>query len=415
MNFRTGILIVLLVVSCGLFAQTDTFFTSFMQKHKAGFGTWAQAPEKYDIQILYTQIDRDADNIPHFTTHRYRIDTGRYFYPASTVKMPAAILALEKLHQLNIVGLDGHTPMKVGATRPPQTPVITDASAEKLLPSVAHYARKIFLVSDNDAFNRLYEFLGQAAFNERLIELGFNDTRIIHRLSVTGYDVEGNRHTNPVSFYSFDTLLYHQGAAYSSTPNPLNGLQQQKQGVAYMKNDGTIINEPFDFSKKNFVSIPNLNGMLQRLLFPEAFAADQRYQLSAEDEAILLQAMFDMPQESTYPAYPKKGDNYVKFWMYGDQADSTDIPEHIRIFNKVGWAYGYLTDIAYIVDLESGVEFMLSGVIHVNANKTFNDGVYEYEKIGLPFFGELGRAIYDYELKRKRLYKPDLSRFDLRK
>ncbi len=87
------------------------------------------------------------------------------------------------------------------------------------------------------------------------------------------------------------------------------------------------------------------------------------------------------------------------------------IPGHIRIFNKVGDAYGFLTDAAYIVDFKNNIEFILSATIYTNENQTFNDDNYEYAEIGLPFLKNLGQAIYEIELEREREYKPDLSRF----
>jgi len=30
------------------------------------------------------------------------------------------------------------------------------------------------------------------------------------------------------------------------------------------------------------------------------------------------------------------------------------------VFNKPGWTYGFLTDVAYVVDFKNKVEFMLS-------------------------------------------------------
>jgi hypothetical protein len=62
------------------------------------------------------------------------------------------------------------------------------------------------------------------------------------------------------------------------------------------------------------------------------------------------------------------------------------IPKNIRIFNKVGDAYGYLIDNAYIVDFENKVEFMLAAVINVNTDGVYNDGVYAYDSLGFPFF-----------------------------
>lgn len=87
------------------------------------------------------------------------------------------------------------------------------------------------------------------------------------------------------------------------------------------------------------------------------------------------------------------------------------MPPNVRIFNKVGWAYGFLTDVSYIVDFDTGVEFFLAATIHVNADGIYNDDNYEYETVGLPFFSNLGQVAYDFEKKRKRKRKPDLRKF----
>ena len=86
------------------------------------------------------------------------------------------------------------------------------------------------------------------------------------------------------------------------------------------------------------------------------------------------------PRESNAPIYDLP-DGFVKFFMYGGNAEI--IPDHIRIFNKVGWAYGYLTDVAYIVDFENKIEFMVAATIHVNENEIYNDDQYEYQKVGI--------------------------------
>jgi hypothetical protein len=53
---------------------------------------------------------------------------------------------------------------------------------------------------------------------------------------------------------------------------------------------------------------------------------------------------------------------------------------------------------------------MLSVVIYVNPNNIINDNQYEYYKLGFPFMANLGKVILNYEKKRKRLYKPNLSK-----
>jgi hypothetical protein len=83
------------------------------------------------------------------------------------------------------------------------------------------------------------------------------------------------------------------------------------------------------------------------------------------------------------------------------------------VFNKVGWSYGFLTDVSYVVDFENKVEYMLAATLYVNEDEILNDGKYEYEAIGHPFLFQLGQTIYNYERSRKRAFKPDLSAFKI--
>lgn len=365
----------------------------------------------HQVQIIYTRIDRDRQNVPGFTTFTYGLDSSLYFYPASTVKMPAAALALEKLNQLHIRGLDRDDRIVTGAVTPPQTAVEVDSSTADLRPTIAHYIKKIFLVSDNDAYNRLYEFLGQQYLNQRLHDKGYDRSRIIHRLSVSGYDTLGNRLTNPISLYEGDELLYYQGEVYS-TFYPDLGLRNQVRGNGYIDSDGELIEgEPFDFRYKNYVGLNDLHDMLQALLFPQAVPAQSRFDLTEDDYQFLYRYMYHYPREVQEPAYPDlaEWDAYVKFLYFGSERGILDSP--VRSLNKVGDAYGFLTDVAYIFNPETGTEFILAANIHVNANQIFNDGQYEYDDIGFPFLKRLGRLIYQYDEQRPRRRQANLSRF----
>jgi len=403
-----NILCFFLLFSCLLkmgFAQNP--LEDLISENKKVFGDIFERPDFYEVQIIYTQIDRDENNQAHFRSWDYRLNTDNYFYPASTVKMPTAFMALEKLNQLKIRGLDKFTPMRNGIGTPPQTAAEFDTSARNLLPSVAHYIKKIFLVSDNDAYNRLYEFIGQADLNEGLWQKGFTDLRILHRLSEPGYTPETNRYTNPVTFFKNDQLLYHQGEVFSQA-NPVLKLAKQVKGEGFVNNKGLVIKQPFDFRYKNYISLQTLHDLLKTVLFPMSVPETQRFDLKADDYDFLYKYMSMSPKTSDFPRYDRP-DGYVKFFMFGGAEPV--IPEHIRIFNKVGDAYGYLTDVAYIIDVENKVEFMLAATIHVNENRIYNDGNYEYEAIGFPFFKNLGTIVYEHELKRKRKVFPDLSRF----
>lgn len=367
------------------------------------------SPDQYEVQILYVQIDRDKSNKPHFREYHYNADPTRYFYPASTVKFPVAVLALEKLHELHITGLDRNARMRIDSARIPQTPMLVDSSAENGLPSVSHFIHQIFLVSDNDAFNRLYEFLGQEEIHTRLRRHGLQNTRILHRLNAPEFTVQDNRYTNPVSFFHADTLIYQQPERVASEYIDPVQIKDQYKGKAYIDKTGILVPEPFDFSYRNFYPLAEQVQILKAIMFPESLPERAQFCIDPDDYAFLHKEMSMLPRESSFPVYDTShySDGYVKFFMFGDV--DTRVPPHIRIFNKVGWAYGYMTDCAYIVDFKNNIEFILAATLLVNADQIFNDEKYEFEEVGIPFLAELGRAVYQYELQRSRKHTPDLS------
>jgi hypothetical protein len=397
-----------MTTACEKTAPWDGSLESLLVSQPERFATVMQDPEKYRVQIMYTQIDRDAAHQPKFKTFIYNVNPTEYFYPASTVKLPMSVLALEKLRRLNRNGLDRDTTMLTGSAAEFQSEARTDESSPNGLPSVGQYIRKILLVSDNDAFNRLYEFVGQQEINERLRGMGYFDTRIIHRLE-SSLSEDENRWTNPVQFFNGDEIVYEQDAVYSEVS--FRGDQPEKMGLAEIV-DGERLERPKDFSGKNAYSLLDQHEFIRNLVFPKSGKPRKRLHLDEADYRFLYRYMSMYPGESGIDAYKNAEEypqGYVKFLMYGGDAKS--IPSHIRIFNKVGDAYGFLTDAAYIVDFKNNIEFILSATIYTNDNQTFNDDTYEYEEIGLPFMKNLGQAIYEVELERKRENTPDLSRF----
>lgn len=202
-----------------------------INSNKNIFSEYLSNPSKYEVQIIYTQINRDEENIPSFNTFTYNLNAEKYFYPASTVKLSAAILALEKINELNINDLNKYTPLQIDSVESWQSPAVFDSSSPNGLPSIAHYIKKIFLVSNNDAYNRLYEFLGQEYFNEKLWGKGLVDCMFVSRLSVF-LSPEQNACTNPIKFYSGDKIIYSQPQVCNEKKYP-NKLQNVKLGIGY--------------------------------------------------------------------------------------------------------------------------------------------------------------------------------------
>lgn len=395
-----------LLTACDSRTAFNGSLAAFLASQPERFATVMQDPVRHRVQIIYTQILRDSDNRPTFVSYKFRVDDKEYFYPASTVKLPVAALALEKLSRLDRDGLNRNTTMLTNSAAPFQTEAATDETAPSGLPSVGHYIEKITAVSDNDAYNRLYEFIGPRAISTILRERGFAESRIVHRLEIFLTPTQ-NAWTNPLRFVDGDKTVYEQSdfrddVMFPDEPPTLLGMAEII--------DGKRVEGAKNFATKNALPLQALHDVVKAIMFPDALAANHRFNLADDDARFLQRHMALYPGETAIEAYAdssKYPEGYVKFLMYG--GSEPVLPDNIRIFNKVGDAYGFLTDAAYIVDFETGVEFLLAATIYTNANETFNDNQYEYEEIGLPFLRDLGQAIYEVELARSREHMPNLD------
>ena len=407
----------LLFLMASLFAsaqQPDTvFLKNLLESHPELFSHILNHPTHNEVQILYTQIDRDENNIPHFTSYSYRLNANHYFYPASTVKLPTAIFALERLNELKIPGLSTKSVMKTDSSFAGETKLLKDSLAKNGLPSIEQYIKEILLVSDNFAYNRLYEFVGRGEINDKLKKYGLNNTRIIGRLAI-GDAGEGTKHTNAIDFYNGNKLIYHQPAQYDAREYPMR-LDNMIVGKGYMDRNDKLVMKPFDFSDKNVYTVADQQSVLKRLLFPEVYPENDRFNLTQDQYKLIYHYMSMFPTESKYPTYPQPEyfPAYCKWLFYG--GDSTAVMEpHIRIFDKIGDSYGFDIDNAYIIDFKNKVEFIITAVVQSNDAEIYNTNKYEYKTVCLPFMKNLGRLIYQYELTRPKKYLPDLSKFKFR-
>ena len=392
--------------------MTDTikstpFLEALLQKYPQYFDSILTNRNHLNVQIIYTQINRKANGVPELTPHYFNVNSDKYFYPASTVKLPIVLLALQKLNELKDRGIDRNSSMLTETAYSGQTAKLNDATNIDGRPTIAHYIKKILMVSDNDAYNRLYEFLGQDYINTELKKKGFANVQILHRLNIFLTEAE-NRNSNPVKFYdTTGKMLFEQAAQINTTKY---ALRKDSLGRGYYAG-GKLKNGPMDFSKKNRLGLQELNKMVIGIVFPDKLKASERFNITEDDRQFVLKYMSQYPTETRYPPYAADTANYwptyCKFLFYG--AEKTKPDENIRIFNKVGDAYGHMIDAAYIVDYKNKIEFFVSAIIYCNSDGILNDDKYDYNTIGFPFMKNLGRVIYDYELKRKYKIRPDLS------
>lgn len=377
MKFNVKILLVILSITVYGCSITRNPLEQTLKIKKGIIHQVMQNPSAFEVQIIYSQITRNKQGKVSFKDYKYHVDANQYFYPASTVKFPIAVMAMEKLDAIPNTSVNS-------------TFSIGDATSKW---KFSEEISKLFAVSDNEASNHLFEFIGFDALNNGMKQKGLFPFRITHRLSTPN---SGSLIIKPITLYKDDNTITVFPPTTSQKFEPLM-INNVVKGKGYF-NDATnaIVETPFDFSQKNYYPLETLHNTLKRIVFPETFKESERFKLSEKSRAFILFSMQNLPRNAGYN--PKEYyDGYGKFFLFGDSKET--IPDHIKIYNKIGQAYGTVTDCAYIVDSKNNIEFLLSATILVNNDKIFNDGIYEYDTIGFPFLAELGRQLYEKSRK----------------
>jgi len=368
-----GIFVFFILVGC----SKSNPIKDILSSKNTAIKTVIDSLEQYAVQIIYTRIDSTETGLD-FTDYEFQVDPKNYFYPASTVKLPTALLAAEYVANHPELTID--TPYSIEKDSVPHT--------------IADDIKQIFTVSDNEAYNRLYALLGRDYINKRLKEIGLKKTRIAHRLSTQNPAVNSRR---KIQLYpSYEGPVFIPDTLSDTAITPLKGKSITK-GQGYIK-EGNLVSMSMDFSLKNAFPLEEQHQFMKQLFFPDEVRSKHRIQLKPSEELRIKNMMQTLPREVGYDQKTYY-DSYGKFFIYGDSKDS--IPQHIKIYNKVGYAFGTLTETAYIVDEIEDVHFMLSATILVNKNGIFNDDIYEYDSIGIPFLAALGREFHQYSIANK--------------
>ena len=101
-------------------------------------------PKKYEFQILLTELI-ERKNKFKLKRKKLLVNNNNYFYPASTIKLPIALLTIEKINENPILNLNSSFLIEGDTT-------LTTFKKEIL---------NLFVLSSNESYNRLFEFLGQ--------------------------------------------------------------------------------------------------------------------------------------------------------------------------------------------------------------------------------------------------------------
>ena len=328
--------------------------------------------EKFEVQIILTELKKRKNG---FTIHKkkFNVDKKNYFYPASSIKLPIALLTIEKINENPNLNINSEFSIK----------------GDSIITTFKKEITDLFIISSNESYNRLFEFLGQDYINKKLKQKGFKDFSISHRLSTKESD---NLKTKEINFYRNGEINQIQKSINNKPLTKLN-LKNLNKGVGFIL-DNELQNKSMDFSRKNYFSIEELNNILICLFFPEV-SKNKKFNLSNSQNLLIQKLMSSTPYDMGFDKniYPN---NYNKFFIYGDK----DGMINDNIYNKVGNAYGYSIDNAYIYNKNSDRHFVLTACIYTNANNILNDNYYEYDEIGIPFLAEIGRFLTNYNIRQ---------------
>ena len=355
--------------------------------------SFARRAAELRLQIVVGWLETGSDGRPALRQATYRADA-EYFYPASSVKTFAAVAALETLAELRAstaLPIDRNTPLAYHPLFAGEQ--LEDADASHLAGgriTAGHEIRKLAIVSDNESFNKLYELAGQDGLARSLARAGLTAPRIVHRLSEVR-SAEENRRMPRIDLLgaTFTHTLPERTTPALAPPPAMRGLLV---GAAYISGEQRV-DAAMDFSAKNRISLVDLQRGLCKLVRPDAdCGGGAPFALGGEDRAFLLAAMAEYPRESADPRFDtaEYPDHWGKYLLPGLRRV---LPQaRWRIVNKVGRAYGFSIDNAWVEDRETGRGMFVAATLYTNADGVLNDDRYDYDEVANPFFAELGEA-----------------------
>ena len=342
----------------------------------------ARKPE-YRFQMVCSVVENGKLN----KTVSYNTDN--YYYPASLVKIPAALVLLEELKAQNIP-LDAipvfDTVDACGSIR------FVELSHRKSI-SFRQMLTELIVVSDNNFYNAIYHFVTPQGLNERLKELGFEDVHIYR--SFTGCERIDHLKTYPSRVYdTSNKIIYQQDATILDSTVLTSSYKRTKDrmfGSKHENDEGKIVDGAFDLNHHIEIPLEALHEMMGRFLIPDAF--DKKgWDIRTEDREFLrnLLGMYPSEIQSSYRSIDQLPDDIYKY---------IKVPKKktVRTLGKLGLSYGFASEVAYFQIPGTTDALLISYSVYVNANDTVNDGEYEYESVARPFAESLIQDIITWQ------------------
>lgn len=356
--------------------------------------------EEHRLQVLVTEVPKaesagSASAQAPLRRHGFRVDA-EYFYPASTVKLAiagAALAAMERLAAAGVAPIGIDTPLRFHPVFEDEQIEEHDASdTERGCISLGHEVRKVMLVSDNPASNRLFTFVGHREVNEMLWTAGFPSARINHRLEVARTP-EQNRRTGRV-----DLLDAPQGTTITHIPERTSELCRDNMGVPGLEVghthvvSGKVLARPMSFLQKNRMSLLDLQNLLLSIARPDLPLDVPGVQFSPANRALLVEAMTEFPARSRNPRYDAAAypDHFAKPLLPGLRAQ---LGAGVSVTSKVGQAWGFTIENALVRHERLRVDLAVTATIYANSRGVLGDDSYDDKTIAEPFMADLGAAL----------------------
>lgn len=392
-----AVILLLLAMGLGTLSRGGTMtegelLASILDSH-AGLAEVVERAAEYRLQVVLGLVEEGPEGRPVLRQHTFRA-AAEYFYPASTVKLFAAVAAAQRLVELRKatgLAIDLDTPLVYHPQFEDGELEAGDGdNVEAAKITVRGQIREIFLVSDNQAFNYLYELVGQDGLARSMRRAGLDSPRVVHRLSELR-SAEENLQSPKIDFVGED-FTYSLPARTAEPLAPAEPVGPILVGKGYYSGD-ELVEAPMDFSPKNYFPLVDLQRGLCMLVRPDVDCGGPGFELEEADRQVMLEAMSQYPRESKNPVYDPEEypDTYVKDLLPG--LERVVPREQLRIYNKTGQAYGFSTENAWVVNTETGESFFLAATLYTNADGILNDDEYEYDEIASPFFADLGEAV----------------------
>ena len=348
--------------------------------------------DRYRFQWIFTPLEMDSSgNFDAKETFDY--STGQYFYPASMVKLPAALLTLEKLNEKEA---SLQSILKINSDQVCGNMEFAERTQRSSIPFET-IIEDMISISDNSYYTSLYHFLTPSVINDRLKSKGITDTKIYKGFN--GCEMPENLFCNSLHYYDPATkLTYLQNESRIELSSMADEYTYSTEKLLGLKHEyrREIVNGPFDFNYNLEFPLRGIHGSMERLLCPTDFQPSERWNLRLSDRNFLLKTLVQYPREMTNKAYhdlKKYPDNYYKYIVHGDGNPAL---KSVKTYSKIGISYGFVTETALVVDESTNKAYLLSVSIYVNANDTVNDGKYEYEEVARPFLAKLGQLLLEY-------------------